>query len=77
MSTLIGELPSLALCGRVPFLGCFPCLDAMQFKVGAWLGSSLPKLFPLFPESQPINQFGPKARKRNGILEILAFCGEC
>jgi hypothetical protein len=53
-------------------------MDAIHFKVDAWLGSSQPKLFPLFPESQSINQLGQKARKRNGILEILlAFCGEC
>lgn len=53
-------------------------LDARQSRVDAGLGSSGLKLFSLFPESQSINQLGEKARKRNGILEILlALCSEC
>lgn len=42
------------------------------------VGTPQPKLFSLFPESQSINQLGQKARKRNGILDVLlAFYGEC
>ena len=73
MFSLVGEL--LAKLCDGPSWCSFLCSDAMQFEVDAWFGSSLSKLFPLFPKSQSINQLGQRPRREmafsKNIIGIL------